>query len=49
MNRGSGAFQGLLIMIAQLAELLGIHPQLAGHLHMGVREVESPTRLDPIE
>jgi len=27
----------LLIVVVQLAELFGIHPELAGHLNMGMR------------
>ena len=37
----------LLLVIVQPAELLGIEPQLACHLDVGMREVEARSRLHP--
>ena len=35
-------------MIVQLAELHRVHTQLAGHLHLGVGEVMTPSHVDPL-
>lgn len=37
----------LLVMIGEAAQLFRIHAELAGHLHMGVGQAESPARFDP--
>jgi hypothetical protein len=37
----------LLVVVVQPAELLRVHPQLASHLDLGVRQVAAPTRVYP--
>src|SRR5215468_4686678 len=38
----------LLIMVVELAELPRVHPELARHLHLRVRQPEPLPRLDPV-
>src|SRR4029453_5568617 len=38
----------LLAVVVELAELLRVHPELACHLHVRMREVEALPCLDPI-
>src|SRR5262245_50099668 len=37
----------LLLVIVQLPELLRVHPELARHLHLFVRQAKAPLGLDP--
>jgi hypothetical protein len=41
-------FPRFLLVVVQLAQSSGVHPQLTGHLHLGVRQVVTLPRLDPI-
>ena len=38
---------GLLLRVGQAAELLGIQPQLSGHLDVGMRKIVALPRIDP--
>src|SRR4051812_42187884 len=42
-----GHLPGFLVVVIDLPELGWIHAQLAGHLHLGVREVMPLPRIDP--
>ncbi len=41
-------FPRFLAMVGELAELPRVQPELAGHLHVGVRQVVPLARLDPL-
>jgi hypothetical protein len=40
-------FPGLLLRIGQASKLLGIQPQLPGHLDVGMRKMVALPRIDP--
>ena len=42
-----GSLPVFLIVIVELAELLRVHPELAGHLDVRVRQVVALSCLDP--
>jgi len=44
---GQGQFPGLLLGVGQTAELLGIQPQLPGHLDVGMGKAVALPRLNP--
>ena len=44
---GQRQLSGFLLRIGQATELLGIQPQLSGHLDVGMRKMVALPRVDP--